>query len=171
MTKHIGVVAGSFDPITNGHLWLIEQAANLVDELCIVVGHNPDKKYMFTLDERLIHVKKGIEWLDSNIRHDTVHVHAINNMMLIDYATKVEATHLIRGVRSIKDFEYELNMLSVNRDINPDIETVFFTPPAHLANVSSSTVKGLVGFDGWEKCVSKYVMPAILTALIAKRGT
>lgn len=144
------VYAGSFDPVTNGHLWMIQQASKLFDEVIVAIGINPDKKYAFTLEER-------IEMLSKSIPHNNVRVDTFENDFLVRYAEKINAQYIIRGIRSQIDFEYEKQMRNVNSEISPKVDTIFLIPPRELADVSSSFVKGLVNPDGWEYILRKYV--------------
>jgi pantetheine-phosphate adenylyltransferase len=154
------VYGGSFDPITNGHVWMIEAALKLFDHVRIAIADNPDKKYTFTLDERIAMVEAKYGDLEP-----TVSVSWIGNSFLANYADWVCATHLLRGIRNATDAEYERGMRNINGDIHRRIETVFLMPPRELCEVSSSMVKGLVGPDGWEKVVERYVPSATLEAL------
>lgn len=156
------VYAGSFDPITEGHLWMIREGKKLFDELIVAVGVNPDKRSLFTVDERKAFI------LDCE---EDVTVSSYENMYLIDYAKSVGATHLLRGIRDISDVGFEKMMRNINSDISPEISTVFLMPPRCLADVSSSLVKGLVGPQGWESIVNKYVSHAVLEALAVKNAT
>lgn len=166
MRHSIGVIAGSFDPITNGHKWLIEQALSVVDFLWIVVGNNPTKKYLFTEKERVGMVDKVAQTIDDSYgRYD---VTTLDNQMLIAFAAAEEAKWLIRGIRNPQDFEYEHTMQLVNKRIRPNIETMFFVPPRELTEVSSSTVKSMVGYDGWKEIVSQYVDPHVVDLLDQK---
>ena len=165
--KNIGVVAGSFDPITNGHLWLIEKAAELLGEdgkLYVVIGVNPSKKYHFIAEERENLIKHALSKLDVNLL-SKIEIHQLTNDLLINFAKDVNASYIFRGIRNTEDFNYESQIQQVNRAICPDIETVFFIPPSALSAISSSTVKGLVGFNGWEHIVLQYVHPKIVDAL------
>ena len=160
----VGVVAGSFDPITNGHAWLISEAARLVDELHVVIGVNPSKSYSFTDGQRREMVEAVVA--DLGLDAACVTVHFLKNDLLIQLAGRVGATHLVRGIRNAEDLSYEMQMALVNRRIEPDIRTVYLSPPPELSEVSSSIVKGLVGFNGWEKIVAGYVHPVVLEAFI-----
>jgi pantetheine-phosphate adenylyltransferase len=164
--KTICVVAGSFDPITLGHGHLIREAACMFDEMHVVVGVNPTKKYLFSAEERLTLVSDVVRSME--IKDMPVHFHYLKDKLLIQLAGEVGATHLVRGIRSTEDFNYETSMALVNRKINPFIGTVYLVPPPELSEVSSSTVKGLVGFEGWESIVSQYVHPLVLDALKRK---
>jgi pantetheine-phosphate adenylyltransferase len=149
--KRIGVYAGSFDPLTVGHLWMIEQGVNLFDRLVVGVGTNPDKKYTFALETRLAMLRESLK------RFRNLSVTSFSNLYLIDYAQSIGATHILRGVRSPSDYEFERAMRNINGDLDSAICTVFLMPPRGIAEVSSSMVKGLVGPKGWQKVVRKYV--------------
>ncbi len=167
----IGVVAGSFDPITRGHEWLIGEAARLVDHLHVVIGVNPAKKYTFSDAERRAMVETCVADLD--VVGTPTDIHFLSNDLLIQFAVKAGATHLIRGIRDTSDFNYETQMALVNRKIAPAVRTVYMVPPPELSEVSSSTVRGLVGFNGWQDIVKGYVHPCVLAAFehkLAQRG-
>ncbi|NLR76886.1 MULTISPECIES: pantetheine-phosphate adenylyltransferase [Leeia] len=156
------VYAGSFDPVTKGHLWMIEQGVNLFDELVVALGVNPDKKYTFTREERLMMLR------DSTRHLPNLKVDAFDNQFLVNYAQTVGANYILRGVRGNSDYEFERNMRYVNDDLVPTITTVFLMPPREIAEVSSTMVKGMVGPEGWELILGKYVPPAVLDLLKAK---
>lgn len=145
------VYAGSFDPITNGHLWMVEQGAALFDELVVAIGVNPDKRYRFTLDQRLAMLR------ESTARFPNVRVASFENLFLVHYARQVGAAYILRGVRNEQDYGYERGMRYVNAEFSPDVTTVFLVPPRELVEVSSSFVKGLVGPEGWQAIVARYV--------------
>jgi pantetheine-phosphate adenylyltransferase len=157
----LGVYAGSFDPLTVGHLWMIEQGRNLFDKLIVAVGVNPEKKYTFTLEERLVMLR------ESTKKFRNVSVAAFSNRYLIRYAQEVGATHILRGIRTESDYEFERTMRNINGDLDPAICTVFLMPPRGIAEVSSSMVRGLIGPDGWQKIVHKYVPEAVYKRLLA----
>lgn len=167
MSEKVGVFAGSFDPITKGHLWIIESGANLFDRLIVVVGVNAAKKYTFTDDERVALVKGAIKELPAHL-HDKISVAFSGDGFLINTAQELGATHLIRGVRDMMDYQMEANVNRVNLRINNKIQTVVFLTPADMSEVSSSTVKGLVGPTGWEDVLSVYVTDNVRDALRAK---
>lgn len=154
------VYAGSFDPLTIGHLWMIEQGAQLFDKLVVAIGINPDKKYAFTLDERLQMLRASTK------QYKNVKVEAYSNQFLITYAQSIGATFILRGIRSQTDYEYERVMRNINGDLDQHITTIFLMPPRGIAEVSSSMVKGLIGPEGWEKIVKDYVPKAVFDKLV-----
>lgn len=162
----IGIVAGSFDPITKGHEWLIQEAARLVDELHVVIGVNHTKQYMFDDATRRALVESSVK--NMRLVGIPIRVHFLSNELLIQFAVKNNATHLIRGIRDTNDFNYETQMASVNRKIAPEVKTVYMVPPPQLSEVSSSTVKSLLGVQGWQDIVKGYVSPAVLKAFEKK---
>lgn len=166
--QKIGVVAGSFDPITVGHLWLIREAVSLMDTLYVAIGVNASKKCFFSPDERREQVRTALSASLNAEQFDKVRVVFLENELLINFAGEVGAQYLFRGIRNPTDFTYEHQMQMVNRKINPQVHTLFMMPPSHLIEVSSSAVKGLVGFKGWETIVGRYVPPCVLQALSAK---
>src|SRR5229473_27299 len=127
----LGVYAGSFDPLTIGHLWMIEQGVRLFDELVVAVGINPDKKYTFSVEERLVMIRESTKQL----RH--LAVTSFSNRYLIDYAQSIGATHILRGIRSESDYEFERTMRNINGDLDAGICTLFLMPPRDIAEVSS----------------------------------
>ena len=149
--KRLGVYAGSFDPLTIGHLWMIEQGVTLFDRLIVAVGTNPDKRYTFSLAERLDMLRETLK------PYRNLTVTSFSNRYLIDYAKLIRATHVLRGIRSAADYEFERTMRNINGDLDSRICTVFLMPPRDIAEVSSIMVKGLVGPKGWQKVVRKYV--------------
>jgi len=157
----LGVYAGSFDPLTVGHLWMIEQGRNLFDKLIVAVGVNPEKKYTFTLEERLVMLR------ESTKKFRNVSVTSFSNRYLIHYAQEVGATHILRGIRTESDYEFERTMRNINGDLDAAICTVFLMPPRGIAEVSSSMVRGLIGPDGWQKIVRKYVPEPVYKRLLA----
>jgi len=153
------VYAGSFDPPTNGHVWMIDQGAQLFDELIIAVAKHPEKEYTFEIEERLAWLQEIAD------RHDNVKVASIQNEFLAHYAKRVDARFVIRGIRHEDDYQYERGMRYVNSDLNPDLTTVFLMPPRALCELSSSFVKGMIGPDGWESVVERYVPGSVFERL------
>lgn len=149
------IFPGTFDPLTKGHLDIIERASTLFDELIVVILENSEKQTMFTLEERLELLRKDTAHLD-HVRIDADHV------LTVTYAKQVDACAIIRGVRSIKDYEYELNIASANQYLEPAIETVLlFSSPAY-AYVSSSIIREMMRYDAdISKLVSEHVKEAL----------
>jgi pantetheine-phosphate adenylyltransferase len=146
------IYAGTFDPLTNGHLWMIQQGKELFDHLIVAIGINPAKKCCFSLGDRLRILIHAPIWSGLNVS-----IKVFNNEFLIDYAQQMNASFILRGIRTESDYEYERGMRYVNGDISKKIQTVFLMPPRDLAEVSSSMVKSLVGPDKWEGIVQSYV--------------
>jgi pantetheine-phosphate adenylyltransferase len=158
------VYAGSFDPITLGHQWIIQRAAPLFDQLVVAIGVNPDKRATFTVDERLrliLETTSGI----ANCAAAT-----FENKYLVDYANQIGAGYIIRGIRNEADFTFERAMRHINSDLRPEVLTLFLMPPRQLAELSSSMVKGMVGPEGWESVVQRSVAPCVFQALKAVHG-
>lgn len=151
MKETQAVYAGTFDPPTVGHLWMIEHGAELFDHLTVAIGTNPDKHCLFSTEERLDMLKT------STHRFRNIKIDAFTNKFLITYAKSVGAQFVLRGIRNETDFEYERTMRNINEDMNPGITTVFLMPPRNIAEVSSSMVKALIGPEGWQSIVEKYV--------------
>jgi pantetheine-phosphate adenylyltransferase len=161
--QKLGVYAGSFDPLTVGHMWMIEEGARLFDQLVVAVGVNPDKKYTFPLEDRLNMLR------ESTTRFSNVSVDSLSNRYLIHYAQLVGATHVLRGIRTESDYEFERTMRNINGDLDAGICTVFLMPPRGIAEVSSSMVRGLIGPLGWRKIVRKYVPEPVYKRLLESR--
>ena len=156
------IYPGSFDPITNGHLDLIIRGNKLFSKLIVAVAENPLKKPFFKIEERLAMVRESIE------PYFGVEVIAFDSL-LIDCMKKNNAQVIIRGLRAVSDFEYELQMALVNRQQNEDIETVFMMPDENHIYLSSSIVKELAQFGGRiEDMVPPCVVSRIKKALSIK---
>jgi pantetheine-phosphate adenylyltransferase len=147
----IAVYAGSFDPPTNGHLWMIQQGLELFDRLIVAIGSNPEKSYTFTVEERLELLKASVPSCE---RMEIAH---FDNRYLVDYAKEKDAKYILRGVRTANDYEYERVMRHINADLAPEIGSVFLMPPRDIAELSSSMVKSLIGPKGWEDTVRRFV--------------
>ena len=154
------VYAGSFDPPTNGHLWMIAEAHKLFDELVVAIGINPDKKNSYTLAERRLMLE--------NITADfaNVRVDSFENEFLVNYARTVGAAFIVRGIRTASDYEYERAVRHINADLQPEIRTVFLMPPREIVEISSTMVKGLVGPNGWQQMVRRYVPQAVYEKML-----
>lgn len=152
--------AGSFDPPTNGHLWVLEEGARLFDELVVVVGQNPQKKGSWSIEERVAILAQCVAHLPN------VSVRRFDGRYLVRVAAELGARYLLRGLRNAGDFAYEQTIRNVNRDLEPSVESVFLITPRELAEVSSSTVRGMVGFQGWQDVVATKVPKPVLERLL-----
>lgn len=137
----IGVYPGTFDPITNGHLDIIKRASGLFDKLYVVVPNNVNKKTLFSVEERVDLIKEVVSCIP-NVVVDTT------SLLTVDYAKTVGATTLLRGLRMVSDFEYELQMAALNKSLNPDVETIFIMSSHEYSFLSSSSVKEIAAFSG-----------------------
>jgi pantetheine-phosphate adenylyltransferase len=155
----IAVYAGSFDPPTNGHLWMIERGLEMFDRLIVAIGSNPSKHYSYSLEERLEMLRAAAP------NSERLEIAQFDNRYLVDYAAKMGAAYILRGIRSPGDYEYERVMRHINSDMAPEITTVFLMPPRDIAEVSSSMIKALTGPDGWEDTVRRYVPPQVFKLL------
>ncbi|WP_294963144.1 pantetheine-phosphate adenylyltransferase [Sulfurimonas sp.] len=138
--KRIALYPGTFDPITNGHFDIIERALGLFDKVIIAVAISADKKPMFTLDERIEMTEKAIGNLEN------VSVVGFDNLT-VELAKTHNATILIRGLRAVSDFEYELQLGYLNNSLDDSIETVYLMPKLQHAFISSSSVRNLLKFN------------------------
>jgi len=130
----IAIYPGSFDPITNGHLDILNRSLRVFDRVIILVANNPNKNTSFTVEERLAMIKEVFK------NNDNVVVDA-TDMLTVNYAKKHGAIAIIRGLRAMGDFEYEFQLSAANRHINDEIEMVFFMASGQLSFISSGTVK------------------------------
>ena len=159
----VGLYPGTFDPITLGHLDIIRRAAALVDKLVIGVAINRDKGPLFSLEERVAMIEAEVGELSEATGIEIV-AHPFENL-LIDCASDVGASIIVRGLRAVADFEYEFQMVGMNRKLNDEIETVFLMAEAEHQAIASKLVKEIARLDG---DVSKFVTPAVNQALIAR---
>ncbi|WP_341365827.1 pantetheine-phosphate adenylyltransferase [Yoonia sp. BS5-3] len=162
----IGLYPGTFDPVTMGHLDIIRRAGSLVDRLVIGVAINRDKGPLFTLEERVAMIEVECAPLVQETGCEIV-VHPFENL-LIDCARDVKASMIIRGLRAVADFEYEYQMVGMNRVLDDSIETVFLMAEAQHQAIASKLVKEIARLGG---DVSKFVTPAVNTALRARFDT
>lgn len=137
----IGIYPGTFDPITNGHLDLIERGLRIFDEIIVAVAPNPRKQPLFSLEERIRLIKESVK----DCRN--VFVEAFNGL-LVEYAKQRGGTAIIRGLRAVSDFEYELQMALMNRRLDSEIETVFMMPSEEFSFLTSTIVKEVASFGG-----------------------
>lgn len=154
--------AGTFDPPTLGHEWMIKEALKLFDHVVVAIGKNAEKKTKFSLDERMDMLRKICKPFKN------VTIDSFEKKYIAHYATSIGATTLVRGIRDAQDFEYERTMRHVNSDIDSDIKTVFFMPPRELVAISSSFVKSLIGPERWEEVIVKFVSAPVFEEIVMK---
>jgi pantetheine-phosphate adenylyltransferase len=159
----VGLYPGTFDPITLGHIDIIRRATSLVDKLVIGVAINRDKGPLFTLEERVAMIEAECGTLTQQTGVEIV-VHPFENL-LIDCARDVGAQSIIRGLRAVADFEYEYQMVGMNRQLDDSIETVFLMAEAEHQAIASKLVKEIARLKG---DVSKFVTPRVNEALLAR---
>lgn len=136
------IYPGTFDPVTNGHLDIIERACKLFDEVIVAILLNPGKNPMFTLDERVQTLNEVVCTRFPQAKIDTF------DGLLVDYAAKHQAQAVVRGIRAISDYEYELQMALMNRRLSPDLETVFLMSSEDYSYLSSRIVKEVFTLGG-----------------------
>lgn len=151
----IALYPGTFDPITNGHFDVIERALKLFDEVVVAVADSSDKRPMFRLDERIKMVELAVKDLDR------VRVVGFDNLT-IELAKSINSTVLIRGLRAVSDFEYELQLGYLNNSLDSEIETVYLMPKLKHAFISSSIVRNLLKFNG----KTEHLLPASVQNVI-----
>ena len=152
------IYSGSFDPLTYGHLDIIERSACIVDELNVAVLKNNAKNPLFSTDERVSMIKE----LTAHIPNVTV---SSFNGLLADYARQIGANIVVRGLRAVTDFEYELQIAQTNHVINPQLDTIFLTTSLEYAYLSSTIVKEVASYGG---DISKFVPPEIIPKIYNK---
>ncbi|MBV9463714.1 MAG: pantetheine-phosphate adenylyltransferase [Verrucomicrobiae bacterium] len=158
MPKIIAIYPGSFDPITNGHLDLIARAAGIFDRVIVALAENSGKDPLFTREERRKLAEEAVR------RHASVEVDFFSGL-LVDYVEKRGARVILRGLRAVSDFDYELQMALMNRNLASRVETLFMTPKDTYTYLSSSLVKDIARLGG---DVAPFVPPAVEAALRRK---
>ena len=160
MEKRIAVYPGSFDPLTNGHLDIIRRGVEVFDLLIVAIAENSRKSSMFTVEERLEIIREVL------VDQPRVEVDAFEGLT-VEYAVKRGAVAILRGLRAVLDFEYELQMANMNRKIDPSVETLFMMTSEKYFFVSSQNVKEVSQFGG---DISELVPPQVMARLAAKNG-
>jgi len=160
-----GLYPGTFDPLTLGHLDIIRRACTMVDRLVIGVAINADKGPLFSLQERVAMVESNCEAIARDTGVEII-THPFENL-LIQCAEDVNATVIIRGLRAVSDFEYEFQMVGMNRAMNDEIETLFLMADAEYQSIASKLVKEIKRLDG---DISSFVPPEVAIALEQKLG-
>ena len=155
----VAIYPGSFDPITLGHMDIIDRGCGLFDKIVVAVAQSEGKRPLFSLDERVRLVKEIYK------DNERVEVLGFPRQLTVDLAREHNACAIIRGLRAVADFEYELQLATMNRALAPDIESIFLTPKESLIYVSSSLIKEISDLKG---DVSKFVHPIVEQALQAK---
>ncbi len=159
--SNIAIYPGSFDPVTNGHLDLIDRSSKLFDKLIVAVSDaSINKEYLFNSKERMSLIYQNINHLNN------VEVTVFDNL-LIDYANQCNANIIIRGLRALSDFEYEFQMSLMNRKLDNNIDTVFLMPDEKYTYISSSIIKEVLSLGG---NIKDYVPSSVLKALDKKYG-
>ena len=155
----IAIYPGSFDPITFGHIDIVERACALFDKVILGVAESESKKPLFNVAERIKLIKTIFK------DNPKIEVLGYSKKLTVDLARENNAIAIIRGLRAVADFEYEFQLATMNRSLAPDIESIFFTPKDTLIYVSSSLVKEIAQFGG---DVSRFVTPNVKSALMEK---
>ncbi len=159
--KHIAVYPGTFDPVTNGHIDLVERSLRIFDEVIVAVAANPRKQPLFTLDERIDLFRKSLARLRKRVRIEGF------DGLLVDYVRRTRAVGIIRGLRAVSDFEYEMQMALMNRRLDSKIETVFLMPSEEYSFITSTIVKEAASYGG---DISSLVPPVVADKVRRKFG-
>ena len=154
----IAIFPGSFDPLTNGHVDVIGRCARLFDRVIVAILHNPEKIALFSLDDRLAILQ------EETASHPNVEVDTFEGL-LVDYARRRKASAIVRGLRSLTDFDYEMHMALMNRHLSAEIETVFLMPAEQFTYVSSRLVKEIAALGG----SLEGLVPASVETRLARR--
>jgi pantetheine-phosphate adenylyltransferase len=162
MNMKRAVYAGSFDPTSAGHIHVVQKAAATFDEVVVVVAHNSAKTGYFSVEDRVRFCKDAFSHIPN------VKVDQVSDSYVVDYAERIGATHLVRGLPTVADFQYEYELYHNNRSINPKLDTVFVMCDKDVQQVRSSTVRGMVGYRGWVKRVKPLVPKTVFDALLLK---
>jgi len=154
----IALYAGTFDPITNGHIDILTKASKVFDKIILAVADNTGKDTIFTLEERTDLCKRSI------VENNKIEVMNFSGLA-IDFANAIDATTMIRGLRALSDFEYELSLTLMNKNLCEELETVFFVPDNKYLYLSSTMIREVVSLGG---AVSDFVPDCVEEALIQK---
>jgi pantetheine-phosphate adenylyltransferase/dephospho-CoA kinase len=164
-SKKVGIVAGSFDPITYGHTWMIMKAAETMDRVVVLIASNPKKKSFFESHKKYQMILKAIGELPLYMR-SRVSVDSLPaDKLVVSYAKENGFNFIVRGIRNIIDMQYEQELNLIQRKIAPEVNILYFITPRELTEVSSSMVKSMIHLQGWEKIVQDYVPSSVLEEL------
>lgn len=156
--SRLAIYPGTFDPITNGHLDVVSRASQLFDEIVVLIARNVNKATLFSIEERLELAQKAVEG------NDHVSVESFGGL-LAEFARERKAAAIIRGLRAVKDFEYEYQMALMNKSLYPEVETVFFMPSERFTYVNSSIVREVARLGG---NITQHVPPVVAQAFADK---
>ncbi|MBA6413575.1 pantetheine-phosphate adenylyltransferase [Parahaliea sp. F7430] len=161
MNNQTIVYPGTFDPITNGHVDLVERASRLFGKVLVSIAHSEKKKPLFTLDERVSLAQQCLSHLDN--------VEVVGfGILLTHFVESQGARCVLRGLRAVADFEYEFQLANMNRAMNPEFESIFLTPSEHLSYISSSLVREIASLGG---DITSFVPPPVAKALQERFAT
>ncbi len=138
--KRVAVYPGTFDPITFGHIDVIERASKIFEEIVVVIATNPNKVTLFSVEERIGMITESVSHL-TNIRVD------VTDKLTVEYASSIGASAIIRGIRAVSDFEYEFQIALMNRKLCPEITTIFLMPNEKFTYLNSSIIRELARFN------------------------
>jgi pantetheine-phosphate adenylyltransferase len=158
MKHRIAVYPGSFDPITYGHMDILARGLDLFDTVIVAIANNIEKKSLFTVEEKKELIRQSIDG-NPNVLIDSF------DGLLVDYVKRVDAPFVIRGLRAMSDFEYEFQMASMNRNLNPQMDTIFMMTSKDYFFVSSRTIKEVAAFKG---SIGEFVPPVVEKSLREK---
>ncbi|MEJ5287002.1 MAG: Phosphopantetheine adenylyltransferase [Candidatus Kapaibacterium sp.] len=155
---NIAIYPGTFDPITNGHIDVIERASVLFDKIIVVIARNPRKQTLFSEEERLEMIRESLKHLNN------IEVKATDNLT-VEFASRVSAKAIIRGIRAVSDFEYEFQIALMNRKLCPDVTTIFLMPNEKYTYLNSSIIRELARYGA---NVDEFVPPYVAKKLKEK---
>ncbi len=157
----VAICPGTFDPVTNGHIDIVKRSLRIFDEVVVAVALNPRKKSLFTVEERLALIEESLRGVDR------VRIESFDGL-LVDYVIRKKGIAIVRGLRAVSDFEYELQMALMNRRLSSEIETVFMMPNEEFSFLSSTIIKEIASFGGSVRGLVPEVVEKALTEVYGK---